>query len=335
MKKIVTLGELMLRLTPPRGQPMKNAQSLNIYYGGAEANVATACSNLGNEAGFISTVPANPAGEAAIRFLNGEGVKTEHIHQTGERLGIYFVEEGTAERPMQVTYDRKFSSFSAWTGSDVDWDKAFMGTDIFHVTGVTLALNENCRMLALRAVHEAKAKNIKVSFDFNYRKKLWEIEEAKAAFEQILPFVDICFGSPKDIHYILGYPTEPKGQEYDQKDIDAFMNDYQIEWFAISHRETFSNSHHRLSGSLLGRNGQTYTSPAFDVNVLDRIGGGDAFAAGLLDQLSFEQENNEKTITFAVATGVLQHTLHGDAFTLTRESVAQFLAAQSGTGVIR
>lgn len=331
MNHIVTLGEIMLRLSPPAPYKMKQSETLCAFYGGAEANVAVAFRNLGNTASFLTALPANTPGEAAVAYLNREGVDTSYIARTGERLGIYFIEEGTAQRPASVTYDRTHSSFSEWTPEQLDWDAVFADMDVLHTTGITLALGEAGFYTAELVIKEAKKRGLQISFDFNYRSKLWSKAQAKAAYEKILPQVDICFGSVLDLTSTLQWPVEDE-----QPLFASFMHKYDITWFVTSRRTTLTNVHHQLEGTVQHKNGETARSGVFEVNVVDRIGGGDAFAAGFLDQLSDHKNfSAEDAIVFAVATGVLQHTVKGDAFLLSRQEVKNFIANQRGSGVLR
>ncbi|RKD76330.1 2-dehydro-3-deoxygluconokinase [Sinobaca qinghaiensis] len=331
MDRIVTLGEIMLRLSPPAPYKMKQSETLCAFYGGAEANVAVAFRNLGNSSTFLTALPDNTPGDAAIAYLNREGVDTSLIERTGRRLGIYYIEEGTAQRPASVTYDRAYSSFSEWIPGPLDWDSIFAEVDVLHTTGITLALGEAGFETAELVIKEAKKRGVQVSFDFNYRSKLWTKEQAKSAYEQILPYVDICFGSALDLTLTLQWP-----EEEEQRLFASFMKKYDITWFVTSRRTTLTNTHHQLEGTIQHKNGKTARSGVFEVNVVDRIGGGDAFAAGFLDQLSNQTESAmEEAVVFATATGVLQHTIKGDAFLLARQEVKNFMNSQRGSGVLR
>lgn len=331
MDRMVTLGEIMLRLSPPAPYKMKQSDTLCAFYGGAEANVAVAFRNLGNKASFLTALPNNTPGEAAISYLNRELVDTSFIERIGDRLGIYYIEEGTAQRPASVTYDRAHSSFAEWVPEQLNWDTVFAGADVLHTTGITLALGEQSFYTAELVIREAKKRGVQISFDFNYRSKLWTKEQAKRAYEQILPYVDICFGSVLDLTATLQWPAEEEKLLF-----ASFMQKYDITWFVTSRRTTLTNSHHQLEGTVQHKNGETAWSEVFEVSVVDRIGGGDAFAAGFLDQLSDEADfKMEDAIAFASAAGVLQHTIKGDAFLLSRQEVNNFMSSQRGSGVLR
>ncbi|WP_158734853.1 sugar kinase [Alteribacillus sp. YIM 98480] len=340
MKRIVTLGEIMVRFSPPRPKTLKQSNQLDVYYGGAEANVAVALSNLENEAVFLTALPDNAIGDAVISFLKGEGVDTSAIVRDEKRVGTYLVEEGTAQRPTKVTYDRSYSSFSTLDSTQIDWDAVFHHTDILHTTGITLALTDHTRELAYEAVEEAKKRDILVSFDFNYRSKLWSYEQAKQSILQILPYVDICFGSELDLINILERKSSGLSNINEQAPIDlnlyqSFLQDYQIEWMVTSVRQPETNTHHSLFGTAVNQAGQQFLSPEYDFEIVDRVGGGDAFAAGFLDKFRKNESDVQDAINFAAGMGVLQHSVPGDAFVLTREDVEGFIKSQKGTGVIR
>ncbi|WP_298783925.1 sugar kinase [uncultured Marinococcus sp.] len=336
MKKVVTVGELLMRLSPPSIKTIKQSDHLNFYYGGAEINVAVALSNLGSQSTVLTALPDNPLGEAAIAFLNKEGIDTSYIDIQGARLGTYFVENGTAERPSNVTYDRMFSSFSTWSPTSENWDSILDEVDILHITGITLALGENCRHNTKIILEEAKKRNINISFDFNYRSKLWSIDEARAAFEEVLPYITICFGNVSDLTDILkkAYSDTSTTKEIDT--IIGFLKEYNIKWFASTNRKVETNELHHLQGSLIHQNGDSVSSPAYCVHVCDRVGGGDAFAAGILHKINLQQHTMmQETINFATATGVLAHTLKGDSFILKQEDVEAYLEKQYGTDMKR
>lgn len=331
MKRIVTLGELLVRLSPPGERTLKQTDNWNVYVGGAEMNVAVAFSNLGGQARTLTALPDNAVGRMARAALQKEGVDTSFISSQGSRVGLYFVEKGTSERPSKVTYDREHSSFSEWTPNTIDWDALFDEVGMLHTTGITLALGNKARQAAVEVIKEASRRNIRISFDFNYRSKLWTISEAKEAFQEILPHVDICFGSSKDLTHILGYKKEEQSNM-----IAAFMKDYNISCFASMKRTTESNTKHTLQASIIDKQKGEADSPLFSVTIQDRIGGGDAYAAGLLYQfLHYPAESLEHQIQFAAAAGVLAHSIDGDAFVLEKEDVDAFIQSQDGSGVVR
>lgn len=337
MKKIMTLGEMMMRFSPLGVETIKQHSSLETFYGGAEINVAVALSNLGVDTEVITALPDNPLGDAALAYLQKEGVKTNAIQREGERIGTYFVERGTAERPSKITYDRAYSSFSQWSPSLSISNEWFEDCAILHISGITLAISQEARNTAYTLAQKAKENGVKISFDFNYRSKLWSIEQAKKAFEDFLPMVDICFVGVKDLTHILNYNSTNNADDTEEMYL-TFMKDYQITWLASSKRYPFTNLQHQLSGMLLHSSGERAEAPIFDVSIHDRIGGGDAFAAGVLHQLleaSTETSNMYEIIKFAVAVGVLAHTVPGDAFCLSKEDVGAFLDNQNGSDINR
>ncbi|GEK59068.1 hypothetical protein CHL76_11285 [Marinococcus halophilus] len=337
MGKIMALGEMMMRFSPPGTETLKQHTSLETFYGGAEINVAVALSNLGTEAEVITALPDNPVGDAALAYLRKEGVQTGAVQREGNRLGTYFVEKGTAERPSKITYDRAYSSFSQWSPQETISDSWFQDCQILHISGITLAISREARETAYALAKKAKEHGVQISFDFNYRSKLWSIEQAREAFEYFLPMVDICFAGVKDLTNILNYNVSGDA-DGEEKAYRAFMQDYGITWLASSRRRPFTNLQHQLSGLLLHASGGRAEAPVYDVSVYDRIGGGDAFSAGILHQILESPEaskNMSEMITFAVAVGVLAHTVPGDAFCLPKEDVNAFLNSQQGSDIAR
>src|SRR5699024_301232 len=203
MANIITMGEILLRLTPENQGHLQQSGNFNVYYGGAEANVAVSLSNFGHNVSFLSAVPSHDIGDAALKQLQKEGVGTKRVHRKGERLGIYFYEPGYSLKQAKVIYDRKFSSILDLPEEIIDWDAVFEQVDVLHTTGITPALSDEMQEFTLTAIKEAKKRSVQVSFDFNYRSKLWSVEKARSAFFEILPYVDICFAGFKDFAYLL------------------------------------------------------------------------------------------------------------------------------------
>ncbi|MDF2856440.1 MAG: 2-dehydro-3-deoxygluconate kinase [Neobacillus sp.] len=333
MKKIVTLGEIMLRLSAPQGERLSQANQLNAHYGGAEANVAVSLSYFGYDSYFISKVPSNPLGLAVERHLKSHGVHTDYLQKGGERLGSYYLEAGAGERGSQVTYDRKYSSFSELKVEEVDLEAALQNASLFHVSGITLALSPELRELTLHALKKAKEYGVKTSFDFNYRAKLWSPTEAKEAILPLLPFIDICSCGELDAVCILGMekateslPPEEKLKYYYEKLTDLYPN---IELLCSTFRTVISTSSNRLQGNLFV-DGKLYQSNVHPINpIIDRVGGGDAFAAGVLSGV-LDELDPDQIISFATAASALKHTVYGDCNPFTKEEVLKFAENESG-----
>lgn len=333
MTKVVTLGEIMLRLSTSPGELLTSADTLQMHYGGGEANVAIALSGYGHDTYFVSKVPDNALGRGVQRHLLANGVSTAYLLQGGERLGTYYLEAGIGERSPRVTYDRKHSSFANLSASELNFEEILDGASLFHVSGITLALSQDLRELTLEALKTAKRKGIKTSFDFNYRATLWSQEEAATAILPILPYVDICSCGELDAVFLLGIKEadhtlskEERLVYYYRKINEIFPN---LEVMVSTFRNNISASSNELQGNLYA-NGTLFQSKVHDIQpIVDRVGGGDAFAAGILNGL-LEKMDYEKTVTFAAAASALKHTVHGDCSQFTKEEVQRFIESGSG-----
>lgn len=334
MKKIVTLGEIMLRLSVNSGERLFQADQLTMHYGGAEANVAVSLSNFGHDVYYVSKIPENPLGIAVERQLKSYGVHTDYLIKGGERLGAYYLETGVGQRNSQVTYDRKYSSFSNLKQDEIDFDEVFSGVELFHVTGITPALSQNLKELTLLALKKAKEHGVLTSFDFNYRAKLWSQQEASDTIKELLPYVDICSCGELDAVYILGIEPgdyiskEDNLRYYYTKISEMYPN---IKYLSSTFRNIISASTNTLQGNFFTQ-GELYQSEIFQIDhIVDRVGGGDAFAAGILHGI-LNSTQPEKLITFATAASALKHTVHGDCNVFSVDEVVTF--ANNGPGKI-
>lgn len=333
MKKIVTFGEIMLRLSTFEGERLSLAGQLTVNYGGAEANVAVSLSHFGHKAYFVSKVPDNPLGKAVERHLRANGVQTDYLLKGGERLGTYYLEAGVGERSSQVTYDRAHSSFSQLSLEEVDWDDVLNGASLLHISGITLALSPALRKLALVAFKKAKEKGVKTSFDFNYRAKLWTQQEASEAIKPILPYTDICWCGELDAVYLLGLdkadeclPKVERLKSYYRKINDMYPN---IQYMSSTFRNVLSATSNELQGNLY-TDGELYQSKVHHIEpIVDRVGGGDAFAAGILTGI-LEELTAAQAISFATAASALKHTVLGDCNAFSKEEVLQFANNEPG-----
>ena len=327
-QKFITFGEIMLRLTPPNYEKIRMANSFEANYGGSEANVALALANLGIDSTFFSVVPNNSLGKSAIRMLRSNDVHcTPVILSTPEetpthRLGTYYLETGYGIRASKVIYDRKHSALTEYDLSKVDLDALLDGFDWLHLSGITPALCQSCADFILRCLQTAKAKGLTVSFDGNFRSRLWTWEEARDYCTLCLPYVDVLLGiEPYHLwkdeadhskgDWKDGVPMQPTYEQQDeifQKFIERYPN---IKCIGRHVRYAHSGSQNSLK-AFMWYKGHTYESRLFTFNILDRVGGGDAFASGLIYAMMRGYKPMDM-INFAVASSVIKHTIHGDA----------------------
>lgn len=317
--KVVSFGEIMLRLSPDGYYKLFQKPELNTSFCGAEANVAVALSNFGDEAEFVTALPDNDIGRAACRELMRYGVKTDNIVYTGDRLGIFFAEKGASQRPSKVIYDRKNSAIALAEPSSFDWEKIFDGADWFHITGITPALSDSLAKISVDAVKAAQKAGLTVSCDINYRSKLWSAQKARPVMTEIMKYVDVCIGNEEDAEIVFGIKAGTTDVTKGQLDTDGYKKSLQTvaETFgckivAYSQRKSYSASDNGWSGIIYDdEKKQVYTSAQYDIRITDRIGGGDAFASGLIYAL----HNNispANAIETAAAAGCLDQTLEGD-----------------------
>lgn len=317
--KVVSFGEIMLRLSPDGYYKLFQKPELNTSFCGAEANVAVALSNFGDEAEFVTALPDNDIGRAACRELMRYGVKTDNIVYIGDRLGIFFAEKGASQRPSKVIYDRKNSAIALADPSSFDWEKIFDGADWFHITGITPALSDSLAKISVDAAKAAKKAGLTVSCDINYRSKLWSAEKARPVMTEIMKYVDVCIGNEEDAEIVFGIKAGATDVTKGQLDTDGYKKSLQAvaETFgckivAYSQRKSYSASDNGWSGIIYDdEKKQVYTSVQYDIRITDRIGGGDAFASGLIYAL----HNNispANAIETAAAAGCLDQTLEGD-----------------------
>lgn len=332
MSSILTFGEIMLRLSTSTGTHFSNAVSFQAHYGGAEANVAVNLANFNHDVAFASKVPDNALGLAAKRHLQKYGVKTNDLLFGGNRLGTYYLDSGVGERSSAVIYDRANSSFAAVQEMEWDFDKLFENVNILHVSGITPALSDKLAEITLDMVKEAKKRDLKVSFDINFRSKLWNHDQASEVISKILPYVDYCSAGKLDAIYLLGISENHSGQNdqdyYYQKMHEKFNN---IEVFYSTNREVHSATSNTLQGTLW-KDGKTYVSKIHKLEpIIDRVGGGDAFSAGILHGLLTGADLNY-TVSFATAYSSLKHTVFGDCNPFTVKEVENLM--ENGTAQI-
>ncbi|MEI5993823.1 sugar kinase [Candidatus Enterococcus mansonii] len=331
MGKVVTLGEIMLRLSTQTGDRLAQSHSLNVHYGGGEANVGISLANYGHDVMFASKVPDSSLGEAARKHLSRYQVDTRFLLTGGSRLGLYYLETGVGERGASVVYDRAGSSFAQM--EEIEWDVAelFREVDLFHVSGITPALSEKWQTMTLELIKQAKKAGCLVSFDSNYRSKLWDQHEAGAVLQKLLPYVDYCSAGKLDGIHLLGITPFQKEQENDSAFYYEEMQRMfpNVRGFYATKREVYSASVNHLVGTLW-LDGQYYESAVHEIDpIVDRVGGGDAFAGGILHGL-LEQLPPQKIVNFATAASALKHTVYGDCNQFNTKEVEAFLTADSG-----
>jgi len=330
MKKVVTMGEIMLRLSTPRFERFVQAESFDVVYGGGEANVAVSLANYGLDAYFVTKLPKNDIGQAAINHLRRFGVNTDYIIRGGDRIGIYYLESGASMRPSKVIYDRANSSIAEADISDFDFDEIFKGADWFHISGITPALGDKAAILTEEALKAAKRHNITVSVDLNYRKKLWTPKEAQKVMTNLMQYVDICIGNEEDAQLTLGFElgetdvTTGKLKLENYKEIFKKMIDkFGFKYVASSLRESYSASDNGWSACVYDGE-EFYHSRKYDIRIVDRVGGGDSFASGFIYGLLNDMDYKD-SLEFGVAAAALKHTIHGDFNMVTVDEVENLL----------
>ena len=342
MSKIITMGEIMLRLSTPNNEKFIQADELDINYGGGEANVAVSLANYGHDAEFITAVPDNPIGMCAIAALRKYGVETKHIAKCGERLGIYFLETGAAMRASNVVYDRAHSSIATAEASNFNFDEIFEGADWFHFTGITPAVSDLAASVTEVALKAAKKHNVTVSCDLNFRKKLWSSEKAQKVMTGLMKYVDVCIGNEEDAEKVLGF--KPGNTDVTKGDlelsgyIDIFgrmIDQFGFRYVISSLRESHSASNNDWSACIMdGKTKEFYHSRKYSINpIVDRVGGGDSFAGGLICALC-DGKDFKAALEFAVAASALKHTIPGD-FNLVTRSDVETLAGGDASGRVQ
>ncbi len=341
MAKVVTMGEIMLRLSTPGYEKFIQADEFDVCYGGGEANVAVSLANYGHDAEFVTSVPKNPIGECAVAALRKHNVKTDNIAYGGERLGIYFLETGASMRASNVVYDRAHSSISTAEISDFDFDKIFEGADWFHFTGITPAVSDKAAELTEAALKAAKAKGVTVSVDLNFRKKLWSSEKAQKIMTNLMQYVDVCIGNEEDAEKVLGFKpgnTDVTSGELElagYKDIfEQMVAKFNFKYVISSLRESYSASDNGWSACIYSRDTKEfYHSKKYNVRIVDRVGGGDSFAGGVICGM-LDGKNFKDALEFGVAASALKHTIPGD-FNLVSRADVENLVGGDGSGRVQ
>jgi len=339
MSKIVTLGEIMLRLSPNGFDRFIQSDSFRVIWGGGEANVAVSCANYGHEAYFVSKLPTHEIGQAAVNALRRYGVDTSFIARGGDRVGIYYCETGASMRPSKVIYDRAHSAIAEADPSDFDFDKIMEGADWFHWSGITPAISDKAAELTRLACEAAKRHGVTVSVDLNFRKKLWTSEKAQSVMKPLMKYVDVCIGNEEDAELCLGFKPDAD-VESGNTSADGYKNifremakEFGFKYVVSTLRESYSASFNGWKGMIYDGK-DFYESKRYEINpIVDRVGGGDSFSGGLIHGLLTFPTQGE-ALEFAVAASALKQTINGD-FNLVSEAEVKALAGGNANGRVQ
>lgn len=337
--KIVTFGEIMLRLAPYHFERFSQAGNFQATYGGGEANVAVSLAHFGHDVWFVTRLPEHAIGQAALNAVRRFGVNTDEIVRGGDRVGIYFLEHGASIRASNVVYDRAGSAIMTAKSGDFDWDSIFKGKEWFHVTGITPALSSDCAAITIEAAKAANAAGVKVSCDLNYRKKLWTRDEAKATMTEVVKYVDVVIANEEDAADVFGINAETTDVTSGTLDLDHYISVAKqvkeladCELVAITLRESISASDNGWS-ALLYDGSNCLTTRRYPIHIVDRVGGGDSFGAGLIHGLCSGWDK-QTALDFAVAASAMKHTIPGD-FNLVNEAEVMKLAGGDLSGRVQ
>ena len=314
--KVVCFGEIMLRLSPPGYERFTHTDTLELTFGGAEANVAVALSNFEVETSFVTKLPDNELGQAAVNSLRRYGVGVSDIVRGGDRTGVYFVEKGASQRPSKVIYDRKNSAIALSDKSEFDWNRIFDGAGWFHITGITPALGDNVTEAAIEACEEAKKRGVTISFDLNYRKNLWSMEKASVVLKKLAGYADMFFCGYDDPAAMFGIKSEYDHAEPTDEDFCSLgrqLNEkFGMTSVVFSLRESFTASNNEFAAKLFyAKSGECYTSRNYHLHIVDRIGGGDALDAGMI-YAKLRRMSCQESIEFGAASAAFKHSVEGD-----------------------
>ena len=337
--KVVTFGEVMLRLAPENYLRFVQSEKYEATFGGAEANVAVSLANYGVDAAFVTKLPAHEIGQAAVNSLRKFGVDTTKIVRGGDRVGIYYCEKGASQRPSKVIYDRAGSAIAAAKAEDFDWDKIFEGVNWFHFTGITPALSDETAKITLEACKKAKEKGITISCDLNFRKKLWSKEKAGKVMGEVCKYVDYCIANEEDAKDVFGIEADNTDINTGKLDRNGYISvakklteRFDFKGVAITLRESLSANDNNWS-AMLYTNGEAVFSKKYAMHIVDRVGGGDSFGGGLIYSL-LNGYDAQKTIEFAVAASCLKHSIEGD-YNMVSVAEVEALAGGNASGRVQ
>lgn len=339
MKKVVTFGEIMLRLAPEGYFRFAQAEKYGATYGGGEANVAVSLANYGMDAAFVTKLPKHEIGQAGVNSLRKYGVDTSSIVRGGDRVGIYYLEKGASARASKVIYDRAGSAIATAKREDFDWGKILNGVDWFHFTGITPALGDNVADICLDALEACKTKGIPVSCDLNYRKNLWSKQKAGEVMAKLMPYVSVCIANEEDAADVFGIHaantdvTTGQVNHLGYKDVAKQLSErFGFAKVAITLRTSISANDNNWAGMLYVK-GEAFFSKSYSIHIVDRVGGGDSFGAGLIYGELMGMDSQPQ-IEFAVAASCLKHTIEGD-FNLVSVDEVQKLAGGDASGRVQ
>jgi 2-dehydro-3-deoxygluconokinase len=338
---VVTFGELMLRLSPPGSERFLQSPAFSATFGGGEANVAVSLAQFGLRSRFVSCLPANPIGDAAVRTLRAEGIDVDGIRRSGSRVGIYYAENGASQRPSTVVYDRAHSAISEMAADAIDWSAVLEGAAWFHFTGITPALSASAASATAAAIAAARSAGARVSVDLNFRRKLWTEARAREVMTPLVRNVDLVMANEEDLQSVLGIEVPGADVVGGRLDVSGFQcaaqkvaRELGVARVAITLRESQSASDNGWSALLWdAAAGELHRSQAYDIRIVDRIGGGDSFAAGLIYGLVTNRAPAD-ALRFAVAASALKHTIPGDFNRVTVDEVDR-LVAGDGSGRVQ
>lgn len=337
--KVITFGEIMLRLAPEGYLRFVQSEKYLATFGGAEANVAVSLANYGIDVSFVTKLPKNEIGQSAINSVRKFGVDTSKIVRGGERVGIYYCEKGASQRPSKVVYDRAYSSISMAKKGDFDWASIFEGVDWFHFTGITPALSDDVAEICLEAVQEARARGIKVSCDLNFRKKLWSKEKAGEVMGKLCHYIDYCIANEEDAKDVFGIEADDTDIYSGKLNREGYISvakkltdRFNFKGVAITLRESLSANDNNWS-AMLYTNGEAVFSKKYAMHIVDRVGGGDSFGGGLIYSLLNGYEP-QKAIEFAVAASCLKHSIEGD-YNMVSVAEVETLAGGDASGRVQ
>jgi 2-dehydro-3-deoxygluconokinase len=340
MARVVSFGEIMMRLATPNFLRFVQTKSFDVTYAGAEANVAVSLANFGLEASFVTKLPKNEFGIAVLRYLRQYNVDTSHMIFGEGRLGVYFLETGYSQRPSKVIYDRANSTFALSKPEEYDWDRIFDNADWFHFTGITPALGDNLVQACLDALKKAKEKGITVSCDLNYRAKLWSQEKARQVMSQLVKYVDVLFANEEDAEKVFGIKADESNVVEGKLSLKGYeqvcrrlKERFGFKRVAISLRESIVANLNGWSGVLLDGD-DFYSAKQYTVHIVDRVGAGDSFSAGIIYGFLTGMKPQE-TLEFAVAASCLKHTIVGDFNEVTLDEVKSLMKGSGSGRVVR
>jgi 2-dehydro-3-deoxygluconokinase len=343
-KKVVTFGEIMMRLSPPGFLRFRQANSFDVTYAGAEANVAVALANYGMPADYVTRLPKNDLGDACLQFLRQHGVGVDKIVRGGDRLGIYFLEVGAAQRASKVIYDRAGSAFATVERGMVDWQAVFADADWLHWTGITPSISAGTADVCLEGVQVARTMGLTVSCDFNYREKLWKWgRKAGEVMTELVDLCDIAIGNEEDADKVFGIRAPETSVVAGKVEAEKYLyvceelarRFHRLKTIAVTLRGSISAIHNTWSGVLWDQ-GAFYTGPMYDItHIVDRVGSGDAFMGGLIYGLRTFGDDRQRALNFAIATSCLKHSIHGDFSFITVAEVEKLMGGDVSGRVSR